>query len=267
MSDIEPVAPQKAVLVRDPNASTNLPKNTRWAPLPPRPSPEPLEDTSRRHSLFAVRSSWARRKTFLRTQRDIPPTLRISTLYWQNTAIAEIDDLFNEKTVLPPRWSFYVPDFEFDARKFGREASDDETEVLKAFRVDFLSGDPRNPQNWSTAYRILVTSMFSYTTLATGIYSTAYTSGIPQMVEELRVTDPLVPLLGISFYLVGLALGALFMAPLSETFGRRPMYIMGLSVFLILIPVTALAQSITTIIVARFLGSVCSEPTGRNLKN
>ncbi|KFA54225.1 hypothetical protein S40293_08135 [Stachybotrys chartarum IBT 40293] len=256
MSDIGPVPPPKAVLVRDPDTSTNLPKKTRWAPLPPRPSPEPLEDTSRRRSLFAVRSSWARRMTFLRTQQDIPPTPRISTLDWQNTASAEIDDLFNEKTVLPPRWSFYVPDFEFDASEFDRDNSDDEVEVLKAFRVDFLPGDPRNPQNWSTAYRVLVTVMFSYTTLATGIYSTAYTSGIPQMAEELRVTDPSVPLLGISLYLVGLALGALFMAPLSETFGRRPMYIVGLSVFLITIPVAALAQSITTIIVARFLGAV-----------
>ncbi|EGY18659.1 caffeine resistance protein [Verticillium dahliae VdLs.17] len=46
------------------------------------------------------------------------------------------------------------------------------------------------------------------------------------------------------------------MAPLSETFGRRPMYVGGLTAFLGLIPVAALATDITTILIARFLGAV-----------
>ncbi|KAF6802125.1 MFS multidrug transporter [Colletotrichum sojae] len=98
--------------------------------------------------------------------------------------------------------------------------------------------------------------MFAFTTLATGIYSTAYSSGINDMSRELGVTDKSLPLLGISLYLVGLALGALIMAPLSETFGRRPMYIGGLTIFLGLIPIAALATNFTMVIVARFLGAV-----------
>jgi hypothetical protein len=179
---------------------------------------------------------------------------RRSRVSWYPAAAAEMDDLFNSRTILPPRWTFYVPDFEYDIDAVSDSDMESTAEELKAFRVDFLAGDPRNPQNWSTAYRVLVTVMFAYTTLSTGIYSTSYASGIPQMVGELGVTDASVPLLGISLYLVGLALGALFMAPLSETFGRRPMYIGGLSAFLALIPVAALATDIMTILVARFLG-------------
>ncbi|GKT91295.1 major facilitator superfamily transporter [Colletotrichum tofieldiae] len=185
-------------------------KQTRFAPLPPRPPPPP--------------------------------------------------GVFNEKTALPPRWSFYVPDFDFDVKEFEKyeqpDNEDDIPKALTAFRVDFWDGDPADPQNWSTAYRVLVVGMFALTTLATGIYSTAYSSGIPQMTEELQITNPSLPLLGISLYLVGLALGALIMAPLSETFGRRPMYIGGLSMFLALIPIAALATNFTMVIVARFLGAV-----------
>ncbi|KAF9880683.1 MFS multidrug transporter [Colletotrichum karsti] len=173
-----------------------------------------------------------------------------------------IDGVFNEKTNLPPRWSFYVPDFDFDVKDFEKYEQQDNSEdddiptALKGFRVDFYPGDPNDPKCWSVAYRMLVVGMFAFTTLATGIYSTAYSSGINQMVEELGITNQSLPLLGISLYLVGLALGALIMAPLSETFGRRPMYIGGLTVFLALIPIAALATNFTMVIVARFLGAV-----------
>lgn len=186
---------------------------------------------------------------------------RLSRLSYYPVANEYIEGVFNEKTALPPRWSFYVPDFDFDVEDFKKydekpENEDDEgpPTALKAFRVDFWDGDPDDPKNWSTAYRVLVVAMFALTTLATGIYSTAYSSGITQMSQELNVTNPSLPLLGISLYLVGLALGALIMAPLSETFGRRPMYIGGLTVFLGLIPLAALATNFTMVIVARFLG-------------
>ncbi|GJC79781.1 citrinin biosynthesis cluster MFS transporter mrr1 [Colletotrichum liriopes] len=230
-------------------------KQTRFAPLPPRPPPPPG-----RHSFINPRSSWMRR-----SQRFQPPPSdrfsrlpRLSRLSYYPVANEYIEGVFNEKTALPPRWSFYVPDFDFDVKEFEKyeqpDNEDDIPKALTAFRVDFWDGDPADPQNWSTAYRVLVVGMFALTTLATGIYSTAYSSGIPQMTEELQITNPSLPLLGISLYLVGLALGALIMAPLSETFGRRPMYIGGLSMFLALIPIAALATNFTMVIVARFLG-------------
>ncbi|OBR07080.1 Major facilitator superfamily transporter [Colletotrichum higginsianum IMI 349063] len=252
-------------------------KQTRFAPLPPRPPLPPLPPPPPlgRHSCVNPRSSWMRK-----SQRFQPPPPsgrlsrlpRLSRLSYYPVANEYIEGVFNEKTALPPRWSFYVPDFDFDVEEFdkyekavsgenGGEGDDDEDyggvpTALKAFRVDFWDGDPADPKSWSTAYRVFVVGMFAFTTLATGIYSTAYSSGIPQMSEELHITNPSLPLLGISLYLVGLALGALIMAPLSETFGRRPMYIGGLTIFLGLIPVAALATDFTTVIVARFLGAV-----------
>jgi MFS family permease len=131
----------------------------------------------------------------------------------------------------------------------------DEKDELKGFKVNFDDDyDPANPKCWPRWYRMCIVAGFSFTSLATGIYSTTYTSGIAGMSEDLHIGDPSLPSLGLSLYLIGLALGALIMAPLSETFGRRPMYIAGLSVFLAFIPVAALATSFIHVLVARFLG-------------
>ncbi|KAH8892539.1 major facilitator superfamily transporter [Thozetella sp. PMI_491] len=218
-----------------------------------------------RNSFLKPRSSWAYRRSGFHPGLRASRLPRLSRLSFYPVASQEIESIFNERTVLPPRWSFNVPDFDFDIRDLvdeddtddhDEDNDGDEKTALKAFRVDFYPGDPADPKNWSLKYRILVTAIFAYTTLATGIYSTAYSSGITQMSAELQVIDTSTPLLGISLYLVGLALGALIMAPLSETFGRRPMYIAGLSVFLALIPIAALANSFTAVLVARFLGAV-----------
>ncbi|TDZ15838.1 Citrinin biosynthesis cluster MFS transporter mrr1 [Colletotrichum orbiculare MAFF 240422] len=234
------------------------PRQTRFAPLPPRPPPA-------RFSFLNARSSWMRRSQRYPLDDRYSRLPRLSRLSYFPVANEYIDGVFNDKTTLPPRWSFYVPDFDFDVKDFenhnggGGDDNDDDDDVptvLKGFRVDLYPGDPDDPKSWSVGYRVLVVAMFAFTTLATGIYSTAYSSGINDMNRELNVTDPSLPLLGISLYLVGLALGALIMAPLSETFGRRPMYIGGLSVFLALIPVAALATNFTMVIVARFLGAV-----------
>lgn len=245
--------------VPDPNRlqfyPPNQPKQTRFAPLPPRPPPA-------RFSFLNARSSWMRRSQRFPIEDRYSRLPRLSRLSYFPVANEYIDGVFNEKTSLPPRWSFYVPDFDFDVKDFEKygggqdgDGEDDEgPTALKAFRVDFYDGDPRDPKGWSKGYRILVVGMFAFTTLATGIYSTAYSSGIKDMSQELGVTNASLPLLGISLYLVGLALGALIMAPLSETFGRRPMYIGGLTVFLGLIPIAALATNFTMVIVARFLG-------------
>ncbi|KAL0942955.1 MFS multidrug transporter [Colletotrichum truncatum] len=230
----------------------NQAKQTRFAPLPPRPPPA-------RHSFLNARSSWMKGSQRAPLGNRYSRLPRLSRLSYFPVANEYIDGVFNEKTSLPPRWSFYVPDFDFDVKDFEKHEDnedDDGPTALKAFRVDFYPGDPSDPKCWSIRYRVLVIGMFAFTTLATGIYSTAYSSGINDMVKELGITNSSLPLLGISLYLVGLALGALIMAPLSETFGRRPMYIGGLTVFLALIPIAALATNFTMVIVARFLGAV-----------
>lgn len=61
--------------------------------------------------------------------------------------------------------------------------------------------------------------------------------------------------LGLTFYLIGLAVGSMFMAPLSEIYGRKPVSVGCLFVFTVLIIPCAVAKSLTTLIVVRFFGA------------
>jgi MFS family permease len=47
----------------------------------------------------------------------------------------------------------------------------------------------------------------------------------------------------------------MFMAPLSEVYGRKPVCVICLAVFTVLIIPCALAKSVTTLIVVRFIGA------------
>jgi MFS family permease len=77
--------------------------------------------------------------------------------------------------------------------------------------------------------------------------------------EEFGESETIVTL-GLTFYLFGLAFGSMFMAPLSEVYGRKPVCVVCLAVFTVLIIPCALAKSVTALIVIRviaaFFGSV-----------
>jgi MFS family permease len=65
-------------------------------------------------------------------------------------------------------------------------------------------------------------------------------------------------ILGVSTYLFGLAAGAVVLAPLSEMYGRRPIYLITTSLFLVFVVACAVAPNITTILVIRFFGAFCA---------
>jgi hypothetical protein len=125
---------------------------------------------------------------------------------------------------------------------------------LPEFCVDYKGDDPENARNWSVWYQMYAIVAITYTAWATVLYSTCYSSGIPGMMAELGIASETIANLGISLYLVGWSIGSLVLAPLSETFGRRPVYIVSLLVFVGLIPACALANSFAATLTVRVLG-------------
>ena len=65
-------------------------------------------------------------------------------------------------------------------------------------------------------------------------------------------TARLVSTVGLSVYVLGIALGPLLTSPLSEWFGRKPIYLVSWSLFTIWNIPPAVAKNIQTIIIARF---------------
>ena len=87
------------------------------------------------------------------------------------------------------------------------------------------------------------------------LYSTSYTSATTQIGDEFGYSETIVTL-GLTFYLIGLAIGSMFMAPLSEVYGRKPVCIVCMVLFTVMIIPGALAKSLTSLIIVRFIGSL-----------
>lgn len=73
--------------------------------------------------------------------------------------------------------------------------------------------------------------------------------------------DQVVALMTTSAFVLGFAVGALILSPLSEVYGRRELYIGTFGAFVLLSGGTGLAQSMATIIALRFLGGVAGSFT------
>lgn len=114
-----------------------------------------------------------------------------------------------------------------------------------------------NPKNWPLWYKGFVIFAFSYGTSCAVLYSTSYTSSIPGLVQQFHISDT-TGNLGLTTYLIGLALGSVVLAPLSEMYGRRPIYVVALGLFTLLVLPCALAPNIAAILATRFFGAFCA---------
>ena len=72
--------------------------------------------------------------------------------------------------------------------------------------------------------------------------------------------SPTVALLPLSFYNLGLAFGPVISSPLSETFGRKAVYLTTLPLFDIFVLGCALSQDITQLTICRFFSGVFAAP-------
>lgn len=124
------------------------------------------------------------------------------------------------------------------------------------YEVDFDVDDPENPRNWPLWYKSLGIFAISFATLGVVMYSTSYTSGMGAMGEEFGVHSETIVTLGVTAYLFGLAVGSLLLAPIAETYGRKPVYTICMFIFTILAVPAALAQDIQSIIVVRFFAAI-----------
>jgi len=125
-----------------------------------------------------------------------------------------------------------------------------------AFEVDFADGDPHDPRNWPAWYKGLAIFAISAGTLVVVLYSTSYTAAIGAIQKEFHINSEPIATLGVTTYLCGLAIGSLVLAPIAETYGRKPVYTTGMFVFTLLMIPAARAHSMAEIIVVRFFGAL-----------
>jgi MFS family permease len=125
--------------------------------------------------------------------------------------------------------------------------------------LSFDETDPENPRQWSRRTKMANVAIIAAMSILSPLASSMFTPGIQQIADSLD-SSPEVVIGCTTGFVVMLGLGPLFLAPLSETFGRRKLYLVCFTVFALLQVPSALAPNIQTLIAMRtlsgFFGSV-----------
>ncbi|KAI1411776.1 putative bicyclomycin resistance protein [Hypoxylon sp. FL1857] len=112
--------------------------------------------------------------------------------------------------------------------------------------------DPLNPRRISNVRKWLMVITVGMGSLCVTCTSSIYASTYGQMNPEFHLSSE-VGTLGLSLFVLGIALGPLLMSPLSEFVGRRPIYLASWAMFLIWLIPSAVAKNAATMLVTRFI--------------
>ena len=94
----------------------------------------------------------------------------------------------------------------------------------KHFEVKFKENDPMNPRNMSTVRKWIVVFTLAFGSLCVTCVSSLYTTTYEQIDVEFHCST-LVSTLGLALFVWGLGLSPMVLGPISEFYGRRPVYI------------------------------------------
>jgi hypothetical protein len=122
--------------------------------------------------------------------------------------------------------------------------------------VDWDPDDPLNPFNSSSWFKILNAALVSGICFVTPLASSMFAPGVPELMKEFKSTNVLLASFVVSVYVLGFTFGPLFFAPLSEIYGRLPIYHICNFGFLAFTIACALSTNLNMLIGFRFLEGV-----------
>ncbi|MCJ1246989.1 hypothetical protein MMC30_004200 [Trapelia coarctata] len=113
--------------------------------------------------------------------------------------------------------------------------------------------DPNMALNWSKQKKWGTVAMLSALTFLTPLASSMFAPGVPQVLSDFRSTDALLGSFVVSIYILGYAIGPIFIAPLSEMYGRLWLYHSTNVLFVIFTIACAVSSNLNMLIGFRFL--------------
>ncbi|KAF7553385.1 hypothetical protein G7Z17_g3675 [Cylindrodendrum hubeiense] len=116
--------------------------------------------------------------------------------------------------------------------------------------------DPANPHNWSSARKVMAVALVSTVTFVTPLASSIFSPSIEQVMLEFKSTNQELASFIVSVYLLGYCFGPLLVAPLSEMYGRNPLYHVCNVLFVVFNVACAKAPSLASLIIFRFLAGL-----------
>ncbi|TVY83941.1 Polyamine transporter [Lachnellula suecica] len=119
--------------------------------------------------------------------------------------------------------------------------------------------DPENPRNWPFGKKVFHTIVPALLAFVVSIGSSIYTPAYPLVSKEFGVGTT-AALLPFSLYVLGLAFGPIVGASLSETFGRRFVYMLAILIFAFFIMGAGFSPNFGCLVVLRFLAGLFGSP-------
>ncbi|KAK0385101.1 hypothetical protein NLU13_7579 [Sarocladium strictum] len=146
-------------------------------------------------------------------------------------------------------------------RSANQDASDPEkqptelVDVAEDENVVWWNGpdDPQNPYNWPRWRKVLTVVLVSALTFVTPLASSMFAPGVPELLQEFETTSRELATFCVSVYVLGFAAGPMLLAPLSEIYGRLPIYHATNLGFIVFLIACAKAPNMSTFIAFRFL--------------
>lgn len=133
-------------------------------------------------------------------------------------------------------------------------------ENRESYYIEFSEGDDGNPRGWSERRKMTNVAIIALMAILSPLASSMFTPGISQIAEDLDASEQSV-IATTTGFVICLGIGPLILAPLSETFGRRMLYIVCFAIFSLLQAASALGPNIAALItlrtIAGFFGSKC----------
>ncbi|KAI0074662.1 MFS general substrate transporter [Panus rudis PR-1116 ss-1] len=123
------------------------------------------------------------------------------------------------------------------------------------FEVQFEPGDLENPHNWSRRKRMYMTAVCGLLIFNATFASSAPSGIVPQLEQRFGFGREVATLL-IALFVAGYCVGPLLWGPLSEQFGRKPIFLSTFLVYTGFQVGCALSPNTGAILTFRFLGGV-----------
>jgi MFS transporter, DHA1 family, multidrug resistance protein len=126
--------------------------------------------------------------------------------------------------------------------------------------LDFSPNDIENPKNWSPARRWYIT-VVSVLLVVNATFASSSPSGATEGIAKHFGVSVEAAGLVVTLFLLGYCFGPLFWAPLSEFYGRRYIFYISFTLYLVFTFLCAFAPNFASLLVGRFLtGTLASSP-------
>ncbi|KAK1525828.1 uncharacterized protein CCOS01_08246 [Colletotrichum costaricense] len=134
--------------------------------------------------------------------------------------------------------------------EIGAERQDEDGDIV----VDWNGEDDESkPLNWSTTRKCINVGLVSALTFIASIASAMCAPGVPDMMAEFHSESKVLSSFIVSIFVLGYAIGPIFFAPLSELYGRLPIYHSSNILFTLFSILSAVSPNLPAIIIFRFL--------------